>query len=182
MTMTKTVLVLVDIQNDYFDGGTWTLPQMDAAAANAARVLAHARAEGLEIVHIQHQAAPGAPFLVAGTYGGEINATVTPKDGEPVITKDRPNSFHNTGLDAHLRALGVTDIRLVGAMSNMCIDATARAGRDLGYNIEVIEDACAAKPVIFGGQDLSADQVHAAFMGALVGAYAAVRTVDDLGA
>mmetsp|Transcript_4795 Transcript_4795/g.7616 ORF Transcript_4795/g.7616 Transcript_4795/m.7616 type:complete len:181 (+) Transcript_4795:52-594(+) len=180
--MTKTALVLVDIQNDYFEGGTWTLPHMDASAVQAARVLAHARTEGLDIVHIQHQAAPGAPFLVAGTHGGEINAAVTPLDGEPVITKDRPNSFHNTRLDAHLRDLGVTDIRLIGAMSQMCIDATARAGRDLGYGIEVIEDACAAKPIDFGGQTLSADQVHRAFMGALVGAYATVRTVDNIGA
>lgn len=180
--MTKTALVLVDIQNDYFEGGTWTLPHMDAAAAKAARVLAHARAEGLDIVHIQHQAAPGAPFLVAGTHGGEINAAVTPQAAEPVITKDRPNSFHNTRLDAHLRELGVTDIRLIGAMSQMCIDGTARAGRDLGYAIEVIEDACAAKPIHFGGVELSADQVHAAFMGGLSGAYATVRTVDDIGA
>ena len=180
--MTKTALVLVDIQNDYFDGGTWTLPNMTAAAEQAARVLANARASGTDVIHIQHQAASGAPFLVAGTWGGEINAAVTPIDGEAVITKARPNSFHETDLDAQLRARGVTNLRLVGAMSQMCIDATARAGRDLGYSIEVIEDACAAKPASFGGIELSADQVHAAFMAGLSGAYATIRQTDDIGA
>lgn len=180
--MTKTALVLVDIQNDYFEGGCWTLPNMDAAAAQAARVLANARDTGMDVIHIQHQAASGAPFFVAGTWGGEINTTVTPIGDEPVVIKARPNSFHETDLDAHLRALEVTNIRLVGAMSQMCIDATARAGRDLGYSIEVIEDACAAKPASFGGIELSADQVHAAFMAGLSGTYATIHKADDIGA
>lgn len=178
--MTKTALVLVDIQNDYFDGGTWTLPNMNAATANAARVLDHARAQKLDVIHIQHQAAQGAPFLVADTWGGEINGAVTPTGDEAVITKARPNSFHNTTLHQHLQALEVTNLRLVGAMSQMCIDATARAGRDLGYTIEVVEDACAAKPASFGDVDLSADQVHAAFMAGLMGAYATIRSTAEV--
>lgn len=178
--MAKTALVLVDIQNDYFEGGTWDLPHMDATARQAARVLNHARTNGLDVIHIQHQAASGAPFLVAGTWGGEINPAVVPLDGEAVVTKNRPNSFHETDLDARLRALDVTTIRLVGAMSQMCIDATARAGRDLGYDVEVIADACAAKPASFGGITLSANQVHAAFMAGLSGAYATIRTADDI--
>lgn len=178
--MTKTALVLVDIQNDYFEGGAWTLPTMNAAAAQAARVLADARNTGMDVIHIQHQAAPNAPFLVAGTWGAQINETVSPIEGERIIAKDRPNSFHNTDLDAQLRSLDVTNIRLVGAMSQMCIDATARAGRDLDYSIEVIEDACAARPVRFSEIDLDAVQVHAAFMSALNGTYAMVRTTDSI--
>lgn len=67
-------------------------------------------------------------------------------------------------------------------MSQMCIDATARAGRDLGYAVEVIADACAAKPASFDGVELSANQVHAAFMAGLSGAYAMIRKTDDFGA
>jgi hypothetical protein len=34
-TMPKRALVLIDIQNDYFPGGKWTLSGIDAAADNA---------------------------------------------------------------------------------------------------------------------------------------------------
>ena len=179
--MTTTALVLVDIQNDYFEGGAWALPNMATAAAHAARVLRGARNDTMDVIHIQHQGAPDAPFLVAGTWGAEISSIVKPIESETVITKDRPNSFHNTDLYTRLHARDVTNIRLIGAMSQMCIDATARAGRDLGFSIEVIEDACAASPVRFGEIDLSADQVHAAFMAGLAGAYATIRTTDDIG-
>ena len=37
----KKVLILIDIQNDYFPGGRFELNQPDAAAQNAQRVLAY---------------------------------------------------------------------------------------------------------------------------------------------
>lgn len=49
-----TALILIDIQNDYFEGGAMALVGMDAAAANAAKALAQFRARGLPVVHIQH--------------------------------------------------------------------------------------------------------------------------------
>lgn len=91
--MTKTALVLVDIQNDYFECGTSTLPNMDAAARKAAKVLSHARTNGLEVIHIQHQAAAGAPFLVAETWGAEINPAVAPLDEEALSRRTVPTAF-----------------------------------------------------------------------------------------
>ena len=36
--MSKRALILIDIQNDYFADGKWSLHGMDTATANAARV------------------------------------------------------------------------------------------------------------------------------------------------
>ena len=41
--MPRRAVILIDIQNDYFPGGKWTLSGIDPAADNAARVLAAAR-------------------------------------------------------------------------------------------------------------------------------------------
>src|SRR5262249_60080991 len=54
VTMPKRALVLIDIQNDYFPGGKWTLSGIESAADNAARVLAAARAAGDLVVHVRH--------------------------------------------------------------------------------------------------------------------------------
>ena len=50
--MSKRALILIDIQNDYFADGKWSLHGMDTATANAARVLAAARAAGDTVVHV----------------------------------------------------------------------------------------------------------------------------------
>ena len=53
--MSKTALILVDIQNDYFEGGDWPVAKMQTVATNAARLLAHARKQRDMVVHVRHQ-------------------------------------------------------------------------------------------------------------------------------
>lgn len=178
--MTGTALLLVDIQNDYFEGGRWTLERMDQASANAARVLVHARETGMDIIHIRHEILSNeAPFFRPGSKGAEIHSSVAPQGSEEIILKHRPNSFVETGLQDMLQARGVTRLIIIGAMSQMCIDATARAARDLGYEVTVIHDACAARDAEFNGQPVPAAQVHAAFMSGLSGTYARVISCDS---
>jgi nicotinamidase-related amidase len=168
-------LILVDIQNDYFHDGLWPVDDMAPVAQNAARVLATARQEGQMIVHIRHEAiSQAAPFFRPGTSGAEIHTSVAPIAGEKVILKHRPNSFHETSLHQDLQAAGITELTIIGAMTQMCIDATTRAARDFGYEVTLIADACGAKAVSFGGTDLTAAQVQAAYLSALGMSYAKV--------
>lgn len=88
--------------------------------------------------------------------------------------KHRPNSFQDTRLHAHLQTAGITDVTLIGAMTQMCIDATARAARDLGYAVTVVADACGAKTQHHGDVTVPASQVQAAFLGALGMSYATI--------
>ena len=171
-------LILVDIQNDYFEGGKWPVARMAEAAANAARVLNAARAAQQMIVHVHHEMPEGGPFFVTGTEGAAIAPVVAPQNGEATVLKHRPNSFHNTALEAMLRDKGITAVTICGAMSQMCIDATARAARDMGFAVTVVEDACGARDVAFGGTTVPAAQVHATIMGALNGSYATVTTTE----
>ena len=50
----KTELILIDIQNDYFEKGTMTLAGYDKASENARLLLDKFRADSLPIIHIQH--------------------------------------------------------------------------------------------------------------------------------
>ena len=179
--MTKTALILVDIQNDYFPGGNWELHEMEAAAAKATALLAVSRARGDLLVHIRHENPnPAAPFFRPGTAGAEIHTSVAPEGSEVVLTKHRPNSFHQTGLLQLLQKAGVEAVTVCGAMSQMCVDATVRAAADYGFVVTVAEDACAARAMEFGGVALDGAQVHAAFMAPLAMSYAKVVKVDDL--
>lgn len=124
-------LLLIDIQNDYFKGGLFPLAGINRAAGNAQRLLARFREEGLPVIHIKHiDARAGAHFFIPDTKGSEIHALVRPIAGETVLIKHYPNSFRETGLDALLRELSVDELHVAGAMTNMCVDTTIRAGFD----------------------------------------------------
>lgn len=182
--MSKRALIVIDIQNDYFPGGKWTLHNMDAAADNAARVLDAARTAGDLVVHVRHEfPIADAPFFAPGSEGAQIHRKVLPAQGEDVVLKHHVNSFRETNLKDILDRNDIKEVVLTGAMSQMCVHAAARAANDLGYGVTVIHDACAARDLEFDGTVVPAPQVHAAFMSALGFAYAKmVSTADFLGA
>jgi nicotinamidase-related amidase len=170
-----TALLLVDIQNDYFPGGALPLVEMEAAAANAARLLEHFRAHDRTIVHIQHLSVrAGATFFLPNTRGAEHHATVAPRTGETVLQKNFPNAFRATALQEILAGAGIRSVVIAGAMSHMCIDATTRAAWDLGYECSVAHDACATRDLVFDERRIEAAKVHGAFMAALGSPYARV--------
>ena len=178
--MSKRALIVIDIQNDYFPGGKWTLDNIDAAADNAARVLAAARAAGDLVIHVRHEfEGDNAPFFAAGSDGAKIHGKVTPAPGETVILKHHVNSFLDTDLQGILQRAGIKQVVIVGAMSHMCIDAATRAAADLRYEVSVVHDACASRDLEFGGTVIPASQVHAAYMSALGFGYAKLVTAEE---
>ncbi|MCX5581658.1 cysteine hydrolase family protein [Kaistia terrae] len=176
--MSKRAILVIDLQNEYWPSGELPLQGIDAAAANAARVIAHARKKGDLVVHIRHEA-PGAPFFVPGSLGSEINAAVLPEGDESVITKKFPNSFRDTGLKDLLDQQDVDEVVIVGAMSHMCVDAGVRAANDLGYRTITIHDACATMDLVFGDTTVPAAHVHASIMAALAMFYGEVIGTEE---
>jgi nicotinamidase-related amidase len=178
--MPKRALVLIDIQNDYFPGGKWTLSGIDSASDNAARVLAAARAAGDLVVHVRHEfPTADAPFFSPGSNGAKIHPKVRALEGEPVVLKHHVNAFRETDLRAILDRNGVEEVVICGAMSHMCVDAGTRAASDLGYRCIVVHDACATRDQEFDGTVVPASQVHAAFMAALNFGYARAVSTEE---
>jgi nicotinamidase-related amidase len=174
-------LLIIDIQRDYFPGGAMPLVEPEAAAEAARRVLDRFREGGEPIVHMQHiWDAPDAPFFVKGTEGTDFHPLTAPADGETVITKDEANSFLGTNLEERLRADGIDELVVAGMMSSMCVDATVRAGADLGFGMTVVHDGCAAPDLAFGGKTVAGPDVHAAFMAALGSGYATLTSSGDV--
>ncbi|MCG7334631.1 cysteine hydrolase [Sporosarcina sp. ACRSM] len=177
----STALIIVDIQNDYFQNGRMELVNPDQAAANAAKVLEHFRKNKNEnIFHVQHIAAdPSLGFFLPDTEGAEIHETVQPLENEHLIVKNFPNSYLKTDLESKLRENGVTKVVVVGMMTHMCIDATVRASVDLGFETTLIEDACATRDMAYEGKTVPAEQVHVAFVSAVGSMYCDVKSTAD---
>ena len=179
--MTKTGLIVVDIQNDYFEGGKWTLNNIDAAAANAAHLIEYFRNNQAPIFHVQHIFdSSDTPFFQPGTEGAKIRSGFQPRSTEPLFVKNTVNPFVSTSLLQALQGQQIEEVVICGAMSHTCIDATVRAAADYRYKVLVAEDACAARDLEFKGDVIPAEQVHKAYMSALGFAYATVATTAEI--
>ncbi len=177
--MKKTALILVDIQNDYFPGGKFEQEGAELSANNAAKTMEKFREQKMPVIHIRHESLKeNAGFFQPGTHGAELHDSVTPVEGEKTILKHFPNSFRETDLEQELHSIGVERVVIAGMMTFMCIDATARAANDLGFDVVVLGDACAACSLEFQGVKIPAFRVHAAFLAALEMVYADVVNTD----
>jgi len=175
----KQALIIIDIQNDYFEGGANPLAGSLEASANARKLLTRFREDSQPIIHVQHLSTrPGSTFFIPETYGAEIHSNVSPIAGEKIIRKNFPNSFRDTDLLEYLKANAITDLVVCGMMTHMCVDATTRAAKDYGFTCTVIADACATKDLVIFDEKVLAKQVHHAFLAALDYFYSTVTTTE----
>lgn len=127
-----------------------------AVTANIQRLLAAARAHGIEVIHVV--IAPNtedARDCSAVSRALEIRPPrsspetaileeLKPQGDEIVLTKITSSAFTSTPLDLILRNLGIDTLILTGVVTNGCVETTARDARDLGYRVILVTDACAA--------------------------------------
>lgn len=166
--MKNRCLLVIDIQNDYFEGGKNPLNESYAAALKAQSVITKFREKELPVVYIQHLSVrEGSSFFIPGTPGAEIHPLVKPLKSEKVVVKNYPNSFRNTNLLEILQTLNFQSLVICGMMTHMCVNATTRAANDLGFECTVIGDACATKDLKINDIKIEANQVHYAFLAAL---------------
>jgi nicotinamidase-related amidase len=164
----KTALLVIDIQKDYFHGGKYPLVNPLEAAQKAYMILQCFRENGADHVHIQHiSLEPDATFFISGDRGTDIHDSAAHFDGEPIVYKHEPNAFLNTNLLELLKSWEIERVVITGMMTHMCVDATARAASDLGFQVIVAEDACATRDLKYGDTTIPAELVHKAFLAAL---------------
>ena len=178
-SLKDSALIMVDCQNTYRHG-IMQLTNVEPAIKEAQRLLQMARDLKIPIIHIQHDAGVGTPYDVTAEIGA-ISDEVSPKNGEAVVTKNYPNSFIATPLEAQLKALGIENIVLAGFMTHMCINSTARGAFNLGFKPTVVASACATRSLTgANGKVIDAQTMHDGALAAIRDMFAVV--LDDVNA
>ena len=178
-SLKDSALIMVDCQNTYRHG-IMQLTNVEPAIKEAQRLLQMARDLKIPIIHIQHDAGVGTPYDVTAEIGA-ISDEVAPKNGEAVVTKNYPNSFIATPLEAQLKALGIENIVLAGFMTHMCINSTARGAFNLGFKPTVVASACATRSLTgANGKIIDAQTMHDGALAAIRDMFAVV--LDDVNA
>ncbi|HEY7064782.1 MAG TPA: isochorismatase family cysteine hydrolase [Chloroflexota bacterium] len=83
------------------------------------------------------------PRVPRGSQGFEVCDELAPTPTELVIDKNATSAFTGSALDLYLRNLGVQNLVVTGTSTNHCVDNTARDAADRGYNVILVDDACA---------------------------------------
>jgi nicotinamidase-related amidase len=78
-----------------------------------------------------------------GSRDHEILDELKPVAGEHVLRKTTVGAFASTAIDSLLRSLRADQLYMVGVSTNMCVETTAREAADRGYQVTLVEDACA---------------------------------------
>lgn len=87
----------------------------------------------------------GEPFFPnKQDYSASIISEFDPKGNDVIILKTTSGAFSSTDLDHQLRHLGVSTVIITGVVTNFFVESIARVASDLGYDVFVIDDACAA--------------------------------------
>ena len=95
--------------------------------------------------------------------------------------KHGSSAFHGTGLDARLRAQGIAELVVAGAVAAFCVTSTVRQASDLGYRVLLPQDALLGfdLPAHDGGR-IDAGTVFRVTLSLLGADFATLTTVDGL--
>jgi nicotinamidase/pyrazinamidase len=154
-------LIVVDVQNDFCEGGSLAVP----GGAFVARSISERLATGSEpYAHIvasqDHHIDPGAhfsahpdfvdswpPHCVVGSTGADFHPDLDTSRVEAVFRKGEHAAAYSAfeGVDEHgtplagwLRERGVTDLDIVGIATDHCVRATAADAVRAGFGTRVL--------------------------------------------
>ena len=77
-----------------------------------------------------------------GSWDAKVIDDLAPVGDEIVISKTSSSVFNSTNIDYVLRALGVTQLVIVGMATDQCVESAIRDACDLGYLVTLVPDAC----------------------------------------
>lgn len=86
-----------------------------------------------------------------------------------VLSKVSSSPFNSTAIDRLLRNLDIDTLLICGVVTNGCVEGTVRDASDMGYQVVMVEDACAAVT----------PALHQAAITNLKDAFCNVRTTDE---
>jgi nicotinamidase/pyrazinamidase len=158
---TVRALIVVDVQNDFCEGGSLAVAG-GAAVARAVTTLLADHDYDHVVATADHHIDPGPhfsahpdyrsswpPHCVAGTFGAQFHPEFDPSAVQVVFRKGRYCAAYSgfegvcddgVTLADWLRGHGVTEVDVVGIATDYCVKATAADAADAGFTTRVLLD------------------------------------------
>jgi nicotinamidase-related amidase len=140
-----TALIVIDLQK-----GVVALPTVhpvDAVVKNSADLAEAFRSHDLPVVLVTVSGAPSGRTERSASGGAlpdgwdELVPDLNQQPSDHTVTKFTRGAFTNTGLEQHLKDLGVTQVVITGVATGSGVESTARHAHELGFNVTLAIDA-----------------------------------------
>ncbi|KAF0122635.1 MAG: nicotinamidase/pyrazinamidase [bacterium] len=161
--MAKDALIIVDVQNDFCEGGALEV----VGAAEILAIINRLMSKFELVIATQDYHPPDhcsfdlwPPHCIAGTEGAELHKGIMVDRIKHFVkkgtleNKEAYSGFQETDLSSFLKSRGVKTIYLCGLATDYCVKATALDGLTEGFKVFVILDAIRAVSKETGGAAL----------------------------
>jgi ureidoacrylate peracid hydrolase len=184
----KTALVVIDLQNVFMlPGMPVEVPAAREIVPNANKLAAAIRQAGGKVVWVkmclegQSEAwrvffegdpRPGTlAQLTPGAPGFELHADLEVQPQDAIVVKRRYSAFiqGSSDIDRILREAGIDTVVIVGTLTNVCCESSARDAMMLNYRVVFVSDGNAAL----------GDAEHNATLGSILRVFGDVRTTEE---
>ncbi len=176
----KRALIVVDVQNEYFEGGALSISYPPKSFERIKEAIAEAQKAGIFTVFVQHTSLKeNAKAFVRESHLWEFHDEIKRLTPDLVIEKNHASSFVGTDLNYRLRSLGIDTVAIIGYMTQNCCDATARDASQLGFNVEFLSDANGTLAFSNNAGSVSAEELHRSFLVAQAFGFSRVLTLNE---
>lgn len=158
---TGTALLLVDIQNDFCEGGALAVPDSVAILPVVNDWIARARDEGWPIVasrdwhpvdhcSFEHRGGAWPVHCVQDTRGAafhpelQLPAAAVRVSKATAFEQDAYSAFDGTQLEAYLKRHGIERLYVAGLALDVCVQASVKDACQLGFDTILLADATRA--------------------------------------
>lgn len=150
-------LILIDVQRAFYDK-RWGNRNNFNAEKNIEKLLTTFRNNNKHIIHIKHISMNSTSLF---HYSKLQSFLFEPKENEIIIEKNVNSAFIGTNLHSTLQSCGIKHFTIVGISLPHCVSTTIRMAQNLGYYVDLIEDATISFDLKnHHGQLLKARDIH----------------------
>ena len=177
-TAPRRALVVIDVQNEYFEGGGLPIeyPPVQDTLPNVTAAMDAARAAGTPVVVVRHHAPKGAPVFQADNHNGQLHPEVAKRPHDHLVTKSLPSVFAGTDFADWIARNGIDTLSVAGYMTQNCDASTVYEALHRGLAVEFLSDASGALPYENAAGKASAEEIHRVFSVVFHSHFAAVTT------
>ncbi len=176
----STALLVIDFQNEYFNG-KMPIPDGMRALRNAKYLVAFADQAKLPVFHIQHVTPSGTPIFAEDGDTVKFHSELQPEAHHTILQKSSVSVFPTTDIDTRLKAANIKTLIITGLMTHACVAGAARDAVPCGYEVIVADDACATRDLdMADGSTVPHAQLHHASLATIADTFGDVMTTAQI--
>ena len=179
-TTPRRALLVIDVQNEYFTGQLpIEYPPVDISLPNITAAMHAARAAGVHVIVVQHDAPQGSPVFAKGSASWQLHPQVAAIEADHHLHKTMGSAFAGTDLREWLDSRGVDTLTIIGYMTHNCDAATIYQASHDGLQVEFLIDATGSLPYENAAGKASAEEIHRVYSTVFHSNFAAVASTAD---